>query len=295
MAIRPRALAPALALTVLPALLVHASAAAQTVVGPPRGSLVIVGGGIKDLGILRRFIELAGGPDVPIVVIPTAGGAAEYGQDWPGLQIFRDAGARSLTVLHTVDPKVADTEAFVAPLRTARGVFFWEGRQWRITDAYLNTRTHREVVAVLDRGGVVGGSSAGASAQGSFLMRGDTKGSDIIIGDHTQGLGFMRNTGIDQHVLVRNREWDMLQVLEVHPDLLGLGLDENTAIVVQQDQFEVIGQSYVLVYDNRKHIPPNGGFYFLRAGDRFDLAKREATSTDRARALTRVQPKPPRE
>ena len=279
-------------LAFLAAALLAAPSAAQTVVGPPKGSLVIVGGGIRDLGILRKFIDLAGGPDVPIVVIPTAGGAAEYGQDWPGLQIFRDAGARNLTVLHTVDPKVADTEAFVQPLKSARGVFFWEGRQWRITDAYMNTRTHREVTAVLDRGGVVGGSSAGASAQGSFLMRGDTKGSDIIIGDHTQGLGFMRNTGIDQHVLVRNREWDMLEVLKVYPDLLGIGLDENTAIVVQQDQLEVIGQSYMLVYDNRKHIPPNGGFYFLKAGDRFDLAKREATSSDRARSLTRLQPKP---
>jgi len=277
------------------AVALYAPASAQTVVGPPKGSLVIVGGGIRDLGILRKFIELAGGPDAPIVVIPTAGGAAEYGQDWPGLQIFRDAGARNLTVLHTVDPKVADTEAFVQPLKSARGVFFWEGRQWRITDAYMNTRTHREVAAVLDRGGVVGGSSAGASAQGSFLMRGDTKGSDIIIGDHTQGLGFMRNTGIDQHVLIRNREWDMLEVLKVYPDLLGIGLDENTAMVVQQDQLEVIGQSYMLVYDNRKHIPPNGGFYMLKAGDHFDLAKREATSSDRARALTRVQPKPPSE
>ena len=284
MTIRLRALVLALALLSTPV-------AAQTVVGPPKGSLVVVGGGIRDLDILRKFIELAGGPDAPIVVIPTAGGQPEYGQDWEGLKIFRDAGAKNLKVLHTVDPKVADTEAFVAPLKAARGVFFWEGRQWRITDAYLNTRTQREVFALLDRGGVVGGSSAGASAQGSFLMRGDTKGSDIIIGDHTQGLGLMRNTGIDQHVLVRNREWDMLEVLKVHPDLLGLALDENTAIVVQQDQFEVIGQSYVLVYDNRKHIPPNGGFYFLKAGDHFDLAKREATSSDRARALTRLQPK----
>ena len=148
-------------------------------------------------------------------------------------------------------------------------MFFWEGRQWRLADSYLNTLTHREIQAVLDRGGVVGGSSAGASIQGSFLMRGDTRSSDIIIGDHTQGLGFMRNVGIDQHVLIRNREWDMLEVLKVHPDLLGLGLDENTAIVVQQDEFEVIGQSYVIIYDGKKQIPPNEGFYFLRAGERF--------------------------
>jgi len=266
-----------------------------TVVGPPKGSLVIVGGNIQDLSILRRFIELAGGPDVPIVVIPTAGGAPDYDQYWTGLKIFRDAGAKNLTVLHTNDRKVADTERFVEPLRRARGVFFWEGRQWRLADSYLNTLTHREIQAVLDRGGVVGGSSAGASIQGSFLMRGDTKTSDIIIGDHTQGLGFMRNVGIDQHVLIRNREWDMLEVLKVYPNLLGLALDENTAIVVQQDQFEVIGQSYAIIYDNQKQIPPRGPFYFLRAGDRYNLATREALRpTQTMQPFARVQKLPQR-
>lgn len=272
---RPRSSSLALAAALLAAL--AGPAAAQTMVSPPKGSLVIVGGNIQDLAILRRFIELAGGPDAPIVVIPTAGGGPDYDQYWTGLKIFRDAGARNLTVLHTYDRKLADTEAFVAPLKKARGVFFWEGRQWRLADSYLNTLTHREIQAVLDRGGVVGGSSAGASIQGSFLMRGDTKTSDIIIGDHTQGLGFMRNVGIDQHVLIRNREWDMLEVLKVHPELLGLALDENTAIVVQNDQFDVIGASYVIIYDNKKQIPPSGPFYFLRAGDHFNLATREAS------------------
>src|SRR5262245_51552968 len=134
-----------------------------TVVGPAKGSLVIVGGNIQDLSILKRFIDLAGGPDVPIVVIPTAGGASDYDQYWSGLKIFRDAGARNLTVLHTYDRKLADSEKFVEPLRRARGVFFWEGRQWRLADSYLNSLTHREIQAVLDRGGVVGGSSAASS------------------------------------------------------------------------------------------------------------------------------------
>jgi cyanophycinase len=264
-----------------------------TVVGPAKGSLVIVGGNIQDLSILKRFIDLAGGPDVPLVVIPTAGGAPDYDQYWSGLKIFRDAGAKNLTVLHTYDRKLADTEKFVEPLRRARGVFFWEGRQWRLADSYLNTLTHREIQAVLDRGGVVGGSSAGASIQGSFLMRGDTKTSDIIIGDHKEGLGFTRNVGIDQHVLIRNREWDMLEVLKVYPNLLGIALDENTAIVVQQDQFEVIGQSYVIIYDNQKQIPPRGPFYFLRAGDRYNLATREATRpTQTMQPFSRVQKVP---
>jgi cyanophycinase len=246
-------------------------------VGPAKGTLMIVGGGIRDIGILARFVELAGGPDAPIVVVPTAGGAKEYDQYWSGLEKFRAAGARNLTVLHTVDRDVANSEKFVEPLRKARGVFFWEGRQWHIADSYLNTLTQREFQAVLDRGGVIGGSSAGASIQGSFLIRGDTKTSDVIMGDHQVGLGFMRNVGIDQHVLVRNRIFDMISVIEAHPNLLGIGIDENTAIIVQQDQFEVIGHSYVAIYDNQKQLPPNGRFYFLSSGDRYNLATREAS------------------
>src|SRR5215831_6617155 len=134
---------------VIAVVIVTSSLLEATVVGPAKGSLVIVGGNIQDLSILRRFIDLAGGPDVPIVVIPTAGGAPDYDQYWSGLKIFRDAGARNLTVLHTYDRKVADTEKFVEPLRRARGVFFWEGRQWRLADSYLNTLTHREIQAVL--------------------------------------------------------------------------------------------------------------------------------------------------
>src|SRR5690349_13251529 len=87
-----------------------------TVVGPAKGSLVIVGGNIQDLSILRRFIDLACGPELPIVVIPTAGGAPDYDQYWSGLKIFREAGAKNLTVLHTYDRKIADTEKFVEPL-----------------------------------------------------------------------------------------------------------------------------------------------------------------------------------
>ena len=93
-------------------------------VGPANGSLVIVGGAMQDPAIVKRFIDLAGGPDAPIVIFPTAGEADEYDQYWSGLNQFRENGARNLTVMHTRDPKVADTEAFVKPLTTARGVFF---------------------------------------------------------------------------------------------------------------------------------------------------------------------------
>ena len=262
-------------------------------VGPATGSLVIVGGAMQDPVIVKRFIDLAGGPDAPIVVIPTAGDAETYSTFWSGLRIFRDNAARNVTVLHTRDRKVADTEAFVAPLTKAQGVFFTGGRQWRLADAYLKTRAHKELDALLARGGVIGGSSAGATILGSFLVRGDTKGNELMIGDHTEGMAFLKNSAIDQHVLRRNRQFDLVEVMQKHPDLLGIGIDEDTAIVVEGDEFEVIGKRYVLIHDRNAEVSPSGGFYFMAPGDTFDLVKREATrpqSTDRA--LEHVKKKP---
>lgn len=254
---------------------VGAAAFGDPVVGPPRGSLVIVGGAMRDPAILRRFIELAGGPDAPIVVVPTAGGGEEYDDSHGGLRAWREVGATNLTVLHSSDPAEADTEAFVSPLREAGGVWFEGGRQWRLVDAYGGTRTEAAFQDVLDRGGVIGGSSAGASIQGSFLVRGDTGGNEVMMGDHQRGFGYLRNVGIDQHVLRRNRQFDMVEVIEAHPELLGIGIDEDTGIVVQGDTFEVIGRSLVLIYDNQRITGPDGRFYFLVPGDRYNLANRE--------------------
>ena len=257
--------------------------------GPKNGTLVIVGGAMSDPAIITRFIDLAGGPDAPIVIVPTAGEADTYDQYWSGLKQWRDNGAKNLTVLHTRDPKVADSATFVQPLTTARGVFFGGGRQWRLADAYLNTRTQRALQAVLDRGGVIGGSSAGATMLGSFLVRGDTKGNETMIGDHTVGFGFLKDSAVDQHLLRRNRQFDLIDVIAKRPTLLGIGIDENTAIVVDGDTFDVIGRSYVVIYDAKNSARPPAKFYFLAPGDRFDLAKREATRRgDQYRPLENV-------
>ncbi len=245
-------------------------------IGPAKGALVIVGGGLRDQAIVERFIQLAGGDEAPIVVIPTAGEDDQYDQFWPGLAQLKAAGARNLTVLHTRDRNVANTAAFVAPLKTARGVFFPGGRQWRLADAYLNTLTHTELQNVLARGGVIGGTSAGATILGSYLVRGDTKSNTIMMGDHEVGFGFVRNVAVDQHLLRRNRQFDLIGVIAKHSELLGIGLDENTAIVVRGDTAEVIGQSYVAIYDNHCMLGPDGQFYFLQPGDRFNLKTREA-------------------
>ena len=233
--------------------------------GPPHGALVIIGGGKIGPEIMQRFINLAGGPDAPVVVIPTA---SEQEQPPP---TYRLDGLSHVTVLHTRDRKVADSEAFVAPLRKARGVFFPGGRQWRLADAYLGTLTEKELHALLDRGGVIGGTSAGATIQGSYLVRGAPEGNLIMMAKgHEQGFGFLQRVAIDQHLITRHREKDMLAVIVAHPELLGIGIDESTAIVVQGDRFEVVGQSKVAIYDSKSGKP----CYFLSPGSRFNLKTR---------------------
>jgi cyanophycinase len=256
----------------------------NTTVGPENGHLVIIGGNLKSKTIYERIISLAGGYNASIVVIPTAGGEPSYNQNFSTATAFRQLGATNVIVLHTYDPAVADTEDFIAPLKTAKAVFFGGGRQWRLVDAYAGTKTEKTFNDVLNRGGVISGSSAGASIIGSFLARGDTSGNDILIGDHTIGFGYLKNAAIDQHVLVRNRHFDMFQILEVQPELLGIAIDEDTAVVVHRNEAEVIGSTYALIYDGGfwsrdgsggKVALPEKRFYFLKAGDRYDLAERK--------------------
>ena len=246
-------------------------------VGPPGGSLVIAGGGQLGPEIWGTFLALAGGADAPIVVIPTAGGAPDYAADWNGLNGLRAAGATNLIVLHTYDRAVGDSEEFARQIRAARGVWFPGGRQWRLVDSYLGTRTHRELVALLERGGVIGGSSAGASIMASYLVRGAVEGNEIMMAPgYEEGFGFMREMAIDQHHLTRNRENDMLGVLAAHPRLLAIGIDEGTAAVVRGDTMEVVGSSKIAVYD--RPVTAAEPYYFLEHGARYDLRRRMVLS-----------------
>jgi len=253
--------------------------------GPEKGHLIVVGGALKSDLIVKEFIQLAGGLNAHMVVIPTAGGRNSY-SDSAGLAgRLKNLGATNVTVLHTRDKAVANSKSFNAPLYKADAVWFGGGRQWRLVDAYADTLTEKLIQQVLARGGVVGGSSAGATIQGSFLVRGDTSNNQIMMGDHQKGFGYLKNVAIDQHVLARNRQFDLYEVLAAHPELLGLGIDEDTAIVVTGNSFKVIGQSYVLVYDGKfwsregsklKNLPKQEQlFYMLRAGDRYDLSRRK--------------------
>lgn len=247
----------------------------ETHVGPPRGTLFIVGGGSM-AKLWPVFLDLAGGKDAPIVVIPTANETVR-GDDSSTIAL-RTLGATHVTQLHTRDPRIADTEEFAAPLRSARAVWLSGGRQWRLADAYLKTRTLREIVAVLERGGVVGGSSAGASIQASYMVRGSPQGNQIMMAaGHEEGFGLLRGAAIDQHVDTRRRADDLRPVLLRHRALLGIGIDESTALVVRGDAGEVIGAGKVRFFGG-----PEAPAQELVTGGRYDLAARReirATAT----------------
>ena len=254
--------------------------------GPPNGTLVIVGGGpLEGTGILERFIQLAGGPGAAFVIVPTAGGnknpdgTVRAYKEEDVIAPWLKRGITNVRMLHTHDPKVADTAAFAAVLRSANAVWFNGGRQWNIVDSYMNTLAYREFHQVLARGGVIGGSSAGATIQGDYLVRGAVAGPQIMMTPekaHERGFNFLRRTAIDQHINTRNRWDDLTLVIRNMPELLGIGLSEGTAIVVTGDRFEVMGKWKVAIHDNtRLYQPWEKPYFVLSPGDVFNMKTRK--------------------
>jgi len=251
---------------------------ARPCVGPNRGAVIAGGGGTLDQSIYERFVELAGGPDARVVLIPTAG--TEFGSHdgWKAIEELRAAGVEKLEILHTRSRSVADLEAFAAPLENATGVWLSGGHQWRLVDVYLETETHHELQKVLDRGGVVGGNSAGASALASFLLRGGEYNGEIVATERAVGFGFLRNVALDQHLLERGRENEMFEVLRREPHLLGIGLNEGSALVIAGDIARVLG-GRVAIYDITDPltlIPLS----WLNPGDAYDLGARRIILSD---------------
>jgi cyanophycinase len=253
--------------------------------GPAKGTLVIQGGGSAEgTGIVETFINRAGGLNAKIVVVPTAGGnknqdgSIKVYREEQVLASWKKKGLTNVWMLHTHDPKVADTEDFAKILRDANGVWFDGGRQWNVVDSYANTLTYREFHKVLERGGVIGGSSAGATIQGDYLVRGAIAGSEIVMTpepEHEHGFAFLRKVAIDQHINTRNRWDDIIPVIKKYPNLLGIGLSEGTAIVVTGDRFEVIGKWKVAVHDNtRVYQPWEKPYYVLSPGDVYNMKTR---------------------
>ncbi len=258
--------------------------------GPPNGTLVIVGGSTLGvpLALLQKFIEAGGGADGKFVIVPTAMGNFDGTGDDKKPRVYVESqivgpwlnlGLKNVKMLHTHDPKIADTAEFASALSDATGVWFTGGRHHHIVDSYAGTLTYREFHKVLERGGVIGGNSAGATIQGDYLVRGDSTTNTIVMTDepnHQKGFEFLRRSAIDQHIDARNRWDDLIPVIKRFPHLLGIGISEDTAIIVKGDQFEVIGNSKVAIHDNtRKYSAWAKPYYLLSAGDIYNMRTRQ--------------------
>lgn len=246
---------------------------------PPQvdgGTLVIVGGGATPPEAVERFIDSAGGQDAPLVVVTTAQGDTPPSET-TALGWLKDAGAKKVTQIHARTRKEADDPKVLAALEAAKGVWFTGGRQWRLVDAFSNTKAYALFASILEEGGVVGGSSAGAAIQGGLLVRGNPLASeDIVCEGYDEGFRFLPGVAIDQQFQPRQGVQDMLQLKKAYPAVLGLGIDEGTAVIVQGSEMEVVGQHRVAVFD-RAVVAANAEHPYetLAAGDRYDLVARQ--------------------
>jgi cyanophycinase len=246
----------------------------------PGGALVICGGGVLPDELPQKFLELAGGREARVVVVTTASRYADSPNIERVLAFWRRQPLAALDVLHTRSRETADTPEFSEPLVTATGVWFVGGNQNKIVDAYLDTRTEERLHDVLRRGGVIGGTSAGSAIMSRVMIRGGR--TEPVIG---HGLGFLSGAIIDQHFLKRRRQPRLVEAVRAHPDHVGLGIDEGTAVVVRGTSLRVLGESEVCAY-----LPPEAPeqrpvLRTLKAGDVIALDALGAVRWDDSRTV----------
>lgn len=273
--------------------LLAAAAVAAPVASRPRGSLVIIGGGDRAEAVMRRFVGLARAHGTGrIVVFTMASGVPE--ESGPELIAeLRAAGAAGELVRYHLTREDALRPGAEKILDGAGGVFFSGGDQSRVTEALLDTPVHAALLKLYEAGGTIGGTSAGAAIMSEVMITGDEKrkpaegqewqtieaGNVVAI----RGLGFVRNAIVDQHFVVRRRHNRLISLVLERRDLIGLGIDEDTAVVVRPDgTWEVVGPTQVLIYDARRAaatVPaagPLGGrglvLHVLLSGDVYDPA-----------------------
>jgi len=233
------------------ALLITQSSIAQQEVFPFKGKLIIIGGGDILDTMYNLFAKEIGGKDQPIVYIPTATDDEPWIQAGEHLVKFTSRGFTNLTTVHTRDKQKANDPVFIDRIRKAKGVFIGGGDQANIANAFLGTAVHQELFSLLNRGGIIMGTSAGATIMGDLMITGwEQRKAPNVLHTYPPGLAFMKNTSIDQHVLVRNRQFDLVPMMEANTNILGMALDEATAAYVNRDSIQVIGRSYMMIYDH---------------------------------------------
>ncbi len=243
------------------------------------GTLVIVGGGGMPRNLMSQIVDMAGGPEKAKMVYVPCAEQEDVGETQRTVDAWKRMGVKHATFIHTKDRNKANSdEDFLAPLKDATGIWFGGGRQWNFADSYYGTKAHQLMKDVLKRGGVIGGSSAGASIQARYLARATPIGNFQIMapGYERGGLGFISGVAIDQHFSQRGRQKDMTKLMAKHPQLLGIGLDEATAIIVKKSKAKVVGRGRAHFYDRNQPVYPDRPDYVaLPAGSEYELSERK--------------------
>lgn len=250
------------------------------------GTLVIVGGGNTPREAVDQFLTAAGGKDASIIVVSNALGE-EPPEEQKVCGWLKTAGASNVHQVHTrLGDDLASPE-LQSRIQSAKGVWFTGGRQWRLVDAYLDTPVQCLFQAVLNRGGVIGGTSAGATIQGDYLVRGNPMGNeDMMAEGYERGFGFLPGVAIDQHFTQRSRFGDMTGLKKAFPQLIGLGIDEATALIVRGTTMEVVGQSQVAVFDRQPNDPDTEPEYeVVKAGQKYDFKQRRLMDSTEVQAV----------
>jgi cyanophycinase len=271
-------------------LLIGWAAVAVATDAAPQGHLVLNGGGAKPRVVMGKFVELAGGPDALIAVFPTASERRDTGRYYRKL-FTREYGCTRVEIAQVGSRRDALRPDLVALVESAGGIFFAGGDQRRITAALLDTPVGNAVVAASRRGAVIGGTSAGTAVMSQPMITGDGDFT-VITGDNVElwpGLGLVQGVVLDQHFVARQRQNRLISVVLEHPELLGVGVDEATAVWVRPDRtFEVLGEGWVMVFDaspadvrrrqgvgGRADLGVHGLVtHVLLPGDVFDLKRR---------------------
>lgn len=260
------------------------------------GPVMIIGGAedkLRDRVILARFIQLAGGPEAHVVVVSTASSLGEEATDLYR-ELFTHLGAGRVSGLRPVTRSEANDPAAGRLTDDATGVFLTGGNQLRLASVVGGTELGAALLRAHDRGAVIAGTSAGASAVSTHMMAFGTSGASPKhrMAQISAGLGMLMNVVVDQHFEQRTRLGRLLSVVAQSPSLIGLGLDEDTAAVVYPDQtLEVIGRGAVTIvdgsqvltdsYQTKGHRPmmvSGAILHSLPAGYRFDLSTRSLLS-----------------
>jgi cyanophycinase len=245
---------------------------------------------------MEKFIELAGGADASIVVFPTASELPDTG-DVTRAMFTDDYGCSAVSVAAVSSREDAADETIADMVRRARGIWFAGGDQRRITEALLGTAVGRAVVEAWQRGAVVGGTSAGTACQSPLMITGDGDFTVLTAANVElwPGLGLFKGVILDQHFVARQRQNRLISVVLEHPDLLGVGIDEATAVWLRPDDtFRVLGNGWVMVFDASGSTIRTGGYgdddsalgvhdlttHVLLPGEVFDVGSRRPLDHD---------------